>query len=447
MAKVEPHIHIDKIKEETINKEKVPLNTTFDVPYRNWQGKKAPEVFQVPLEYCKFRKENGRIKGEVLSYEKTQAELDPDDEESQKIISDFLFEKDKKQNDNLVKLIKAQGQRQPAVMTADGFLINGNRRKLALDRLYKESSQNEQYRFLKVVILPGSNDAERPTYQDIAKLENRYESQDDGKSDFTLMNKALTYISNERDLGIPLSVMLADDHTFDSKDPKKFKKATKDFIEDFIEPVKLMEQYLIENEIDGNYDHVKDRYASFQEASKIFSKLNDSDYLVKNGIEEDEVPDIKSAVFNIIKLREHSSIKERHNELVREIPKWFSNSKKDLIRAGKIDHVNQNKNITSTKEKDVAWQQNEANEVLDILKKCKNIYERKSDQLSAINRLEEIIQKLQKKELNYDQLGQMPIPDVQKGHELATKIQALSKELSSNFYDLVKLNKDKLKKK
>lgn len=70
MAKVEPHIHIDKIKEETINKEKVPLNTTFDVPYRNWQGKKPPEVYQVPLEYCKFRKENGRIKGEVLSYEK-----------------------------------------------------------------------------------------------------------------------------------------------------------------------------------------------------------------------------------------------------------------------------------------------------------------------------------------------------------------------------------------
>ena len=447
MAKVEPHIHIDKIKEETINKEKVPLNTTFDIPYRNWQGKKPPEVYQVPLEYCKFRKENGRIKGEVLSYEKTQAELDPDDEESQKIISDFLFEKDKKQNENLVKLIKAQGQRQPAVMTADGFLINGNRRKLALNRLYKESSQNEQYRFLKVVILPGSNHAERPTYQDIAKLENRYESQDDGKSDFTLMNKALTYISNERDLGIPISVMLADDHTFDSKDPKKFKKATKDFEENFIEPVKLMEKYLIENEIDGNYDHVKDRYASFQEASKIFSKLNDSDYLVKNGIEEDEVPDIKSAVFNIIKLREHSSIKERHNELIREIPKWFSNSKKDLIRVGKIDHVNQNKNITSTKEKDVAWQQNEANEVLDLLKKCKNIYERKSDQLSAINRLEEIKQKLQKKELNYNQLGQMPIPDVQKGHELATEIQALSKELASNFYDLVKLSKDKLKKK
>ena len=41
----------------------------------------------------------------------------------------------------------------------------------------------------------------------------------------------------------------------------------------------------------------------------------------------------------------------------------------------------------------------------------------------------------------------MPIPDVQKGHELTTEIQALSKELASNFYDLVKLNKDKLKKK
>ena len=447
MAKVEPHIHIDKIKEETIKKERVPLNTTFDIPYRNWQGKKAPNVYQVPLEYCKFRKENGRIKGEVLSYEKTQAELDPDDENSQKIISDFLFEKDKKQNENLVKLIKAQGQRQPAVMTADGFLINGNRRKLALDRLYRESSQSEEFRFLKVVILPGSNDAERPTYQDIAKLENRYESQDDGKSDFTLMNKALTYISNERDLGIPISVMLADDHTFDSKDPKKFKKATNDFIEDFIEPVKLMETYLIENEMDGNYDHVKDRYASFQEASKIFSKLENPDYLVKNGIEEDEVPNIKSAVFNIIKLREHSAISPRHNELIREIPKWFKSSKKDLIKIGNIDHINQNKNISSIKEKEVAWQQNEANEVLDILKKCKNIYERKSDQLSAINRLEEIVQKLQKKELQHNHIGKMPIPDVQKGYDLAVEIQSLSKKLTSNFYDLVKLKKELLKKK
>ena len=358
-----------------------------------------------------------------------------------------MFEKDKKQNENLVKLIKAQGQRQPAVMTADGFLINGNRRKLALDRLYRESSQSEEFRFLKVVILPGSNDAERPTYQDIAKLENRYESQDDGKSDFTLMNKALTYISNERDLGIPISVMLADDHTFDSKDPKKFKKATNDFIEDFIEPVKLMETYLIENEMDGNYDHVKDRYASFQEASKIFSKLENPDYLVKNGIEEDEVPNIKSAVFNIIKLREHSAISPRHNELIREIPKWFKSSKKDLIKIGNIDHINQNKNISSIKEKEVAWQQNEANEVLDILKKCKNIYERKSDQLSAINRLEEIVQKLQKKELQHNHIGKMPIPDVQKGYDLAVEIQSLSKKLTSNFYDLVKLKKELLKKK
>ena len=152
-------------------------------------------------------------------------------------------------------------------------------------------------------------------------------------------------------------------------------------------------------------------------------------------------------MFNILKLREHSIIEERHNELIRQIPKWFNNSKKDIIRVGKIDHVNQNKNITSTKEKDVAWQQNEAIEVLDLLKKCKNIYERKSDQLSALNRLEEIIQKLQKKELNYDQLKYLPIPDVQKGNELATKIQALSKDLASNFYDLVKLTRDKLKKK
>ena len=57
------------------------------------------------------------------------------------------------------------------------------------------------------------------------------------------------------------------------------------------------------------------------------------------------------------------------------------------------------------------------------------------------------LKKLQKKELNDDQLKYLPIPDVQKGNELATKIQALSKDLASNFYDLVKLTRDKLKKK
>ena len=41
----------------------------------------------------------------------------------------------------------------------------------------------------------------------------------------------------------------------------------------------------------------------------------------------------------------------------------------------------------------------------------------------------------------------MPIPDVQKGYELAVEIQSLSKKLTSNFYDLVKLKKEVLKKK
>ena len=61
---------IDTIKEEHINKVKDKIKgATFEIPYRDWLDKKKPEVYNVPLDYCKFRKENGRIKDEVLSYE------------------------------------------------------------------------------------------------------------------------------------------------------------------------------------------------------------------------------------------------------------------------------------------------------------------------------------------------------------------------------------------
>tara|TARA_B110000459_G_scaffold201086_1_gene250995 strand:- start:1382 stop:2743 length:1362 start_codon:yes stop_codon:yes gene_type:complete len=448
MPSVESFIKIDTIKEEHINKVKDKIKgATFEIPYRDWLDKKKPEVYNVPLDYCKFRKENGRIKDEVLSYEKTQATLNPDDDDAQKIISNFLASKDGKANENLKKLIKAQGQRDPAVMTADGFLINGNRRKWALDELYKKE-QKEEFRFLKVVILPGTNEPDRPTKQDIAKLENRYEVNVTGKSSFTLFNKALTYISNERDLGIPIEAMLADDPTYNTKDEKKFKNDVQDFKDKYIEPVRIMEDYLRENNSDQDYKKVKDRFASFQEAQKIFKNLSKDKFLVDYKIDPIEVGTIKTAIFNMIKIKDYSEVEERHNELIREVPKWIKNSKEDVLRVGKIDHLNSDPDNKNQKENDNAWQMNEAPEVLKILKKCKNQLTRKEDQQSPISRLEEIIKKLNHKDLQKKQIEKMPIQDIMIADGLATEIQALSKTVASEFFDLKKKgDKSKLLKK
>ena len=106
-------------------------------------------------------------------------------------------------------------------MTADGFLINGNRRKWAFQELSKVYP-NEKYNRLKVVILPGSDSPERPTVKDIAILENRYQVYRDGKSEYSKMNKALTYYSYFK-ADIPLEELLKDDPTYGDTDPKKFK--------------------------------------------------------------------------------------------------------------------------------------------------------------------------------------------------------------------------------
>jgi hypothetical protein len=439
MATVESEVYIDQIKEEHINKVKELIpDTTAEIPYRDWmEEKKKAQVYKVPLEYCKFRKENGRIRDVVLSYEKTKTELDANDDEAQKTISEFLAGKDPKGNENLKKLIKAEGQRDPAVMTADGFIVNGNRRKFTLDQLYK-TNQDDRHRFLKVVILPGTDKADRPTSQDIAKLENKYESQETGKSPFSRFNKALTYIYNERHLKIPLATMLATDKTLFSEDEKVFKKAVKDYEKKYIEPVKIMEQYLSENDSIGDYKKVTDKYASFQEVEKIFSNLKSDKFLIDHSIDPSEVGIIKTAIFNIVKVKDHADIIPRHNELIREIPKWIKNNKSNILNIGKIDHLNKDPNIADQDENDRAWEMYEEKEVIKILKKSKNQLEKQEDQESPLDRLKEIIKKLKHKDLKKDQIEHMLLPDVEVANKLATEIQTLSKEIASIFYDLSK---------
>ena len=203
MATIPYLIDIKKIGEEEVNKNKVDTKTKFVIPYKNWrQINKQSSVYEIPIEFCKFRLENGRLKSQVLSHIKTKGALDVDAEDTQKIISKFIEKADPKRNEELQKILKKEGQKEPAVITADGYLINGNRRKWALEKLFKDE-QDVKYKFMKVIILPGSDDPERPNQMDLALLENRYQVYVDGKSEYTVMNKALTYRDHVNN-GIPL---------------------------------------------------------------------------------------------------------------------------------------------------------------------------------------------------------------------------------------------------
>ena len=201
-------IEINSNFEDAINSQKgEPIGETL-IDYKMWKSDNIQQpIYRLPLESCRYRSENGRIKTETLTYATKAKKLDQFSTADQKIISGFLEKSDPSKNEELMKSLKREGQNEPAIITADGFLINGNRRRWALEKLYEKYS-DRNYKFINVIILPGTGHADSPSIVDIALLENRLQVNIDGRSDYTLMNKALTFRSNVNS-GIPLKEMLA----------------------------------------------------------------------------------------------------------------------------------------------------------------------------------------------------------------------------------------------
>ena len=105
-----------------------PTYTTIKFRNEDIYGKERP-VYLVPIGLLRFRKDNGRISSDVASYEKDHGRLDETLDSTQKILAQFLSEKDPEKTTELKNLILVEQQREPAIITSDGFLINGNRRK------------------------------------------------------------------------------------------------------------------------------------------------------------------------------------------------------------------------------------------------------------------------------------------------------------------------------
>ena len=141
-------------------------------------------VWRVPIEILRYRKDNGRIASDILDYEANVGPLDEKDQEAQTLIAQFLREKDPQKTATLRQSILHDGQQEPAIITCDGFLINGNRRKMVMETLHAQHPHEDNFAYMKVVILPGEGDTGGPpTLFEIEQLENRYQLQSDGKSD------------------------------------------------------------------------------------------------------------------------------------------------------------------------------------------------------------------------------------------------------------------------
>lgn len=427
-------IVINKNFEQAINEVKSPTGDKASIPYRDWmEERKQVEVFKVPIEYCRYRLENGRISIETSSYSVTTKPLKQDSPEDQEKIAEYLND-DKKNNEILKTLLRKDGQTAVAVITADGYLINGNRRKLILGQLFNEKKE-EKFKYIKVVILPGSEDPESPTIRDIAMLEYRYQVQSDGKSDYSDMAKALTTRNNMLK-GLELEQMLRDDPQYSNLPDKAFKNDLKKFERDTIGTLKVVDEYLIQNKIKGNYKMIQTRWDSFKELNqRVFSRVEDDGYLDKYDIQEDEIGEFKEAAFNIMKLKNPKIInKSRHSDFVRQINTWVKNSKDDFLKISEVGDVSDD--ITDPQERETEWEHTKSEEVENLVKKVHALTNKKIEQEGPINKLQDILRMLDHKYLEEDKISRMPIDELDTAIKLTNSIQTANRELQKTFFDL-----------
>ncbi len=119
-----------------INLHKMLISNNKPIPFRDdIVTNRIRDKYKVPIELLKFRKDNGRIASDILTYERNKGSLDEVTDFGQSIIKRFLELKDKEPTEELINDIRKNKQLDEAIITADGFLINGNRRKMVMEKL------------------------------------------------------------------------------------------------------------------------------------------------------------------------------------------------------------------------------------------------------------------------------------------------------------------------
>lgn len=130
------------------------------------QGKNEDlSVYRLPLDLLFFNIRNGRFAAEYIELKKKEGrELVSENPEDAKKIQNLLININPKESNNLIEDLKKYGQREPGIITHDGYVINGNRRTAALQRIVENG--NDQFRYIQVSRLPS-----RVTAEDLWKIE------------------------------------------------------------------------------------------------------------------------------------------------------------------------------------------------------------------------------------------------------------------------------------
>jgi len=441
---------IQQKRTTTVKPSKTIINFRTDMQDRNERT-----VYRVPIEILRYRKDNGRISSDVLDYETNVRPLDEREEESQKIIAGFLEKKDPEKTNILTKTIMHDGQRDPAIITCDGFLINGNRRKMVMEKLRREYPDDENYAYMKVVILPGKDEeGGPPTLLEIEKLENRYQLQSDGKAEYYNFDRALS-IKRKLYMGLSLEEQLLDDPRYANASKGQLEKAIREYEKQYLKPLECVDRYLRQFRREGLYSTIstgqsdpEGRWQAFYDYSNTYSNyLQNQKKLYQLGIEEDEVGTIEEAAFDMIRLRTIKEMPKIHT-VMRNLPKYLNTTegKKEIMRIAeevetsipKDQYFDEKGNPLSSFEIDAKWAAQNQQPIIYHARKAARLYEDQKEQETPLQLLNDAYKKLIHEQMDIDTL---PESHYKEALKLSEKIKNRADELKHKIYMLLKASK------
>lgn len=435
---------IDQIKRQA----SPPLTDVID--FRNeLRERYERNIMEIPTKHLRFRKNNGRIIADVESYElEHNCKLNEESEETQKILKGFLINNDKERNEELKRLLMQKGQQSPAIATCDGFLINGNRRKMALEELYRLNNQDSNFEHMRVILLP-----EGVSELEIQQVENRCQLQNEGKSEYQGLNRAIKYMRNIQN-GFSLEAQLKDDPNYHGLPQAEFNKKVKEFEKNFIKPLNCIDNYLgalgrsqMYNTITESTSDREGRWQAFVDYSNFYNgTLANPSKLAQLQIEESDVGKLETAIFKLIRKRNLNSrdmdspVGKLH-EFIRKLPKYLANAEatKSILKIADVpDDIPEDAKYDkqgkrhSEREIDSKWGILNEKEVLGNLLQAQRHLTNQEARDKPLELLEDALRKLNHNNLKIKNMG---AEHYEEGMEMALSISEKSDEIYKTIKD------------
>jgi|TARA_Y100000031_G_C8239473_1_gene395001 hypothetical protein len=382
-------------------------------------------VYKVPLEYLRYRLNNSRLNAEVLTYQKSNEVLSETNDNHQKMVGEWLAKSDPDNMDRLINDMRLNGQTDVAICTCDGFLINGNRRRKALDKLFAETHQ-QKYNIMRVVVLPSGIEedygpGENPKKIEIQQIEYACQVQASGRSKYSGINTALLYKKNI-DMDYSLEAQLRNDPQYHHLSERAFNKKVNDITNEHLLPLQEVDVYLAYFKRDEQYTSVSQggdkgegRWQAFIDWSN-FNRihLQDNNKLMQLGLTKKDIVNIRKIAFKIIRQRElgqagkvHMFIRSLKNILPityikRELLKLDDNLVPPNLPVE--EQIDSDGNPLNIEELDKRWRGKYGEQIINIAKKCKSALDHDDETNKPVTLLEAALAKLKHEKMHTEVL-------------------------------------------